>query len=155
MIEFVASTTDDFYFANSYLAVDDANFLIEKLGKAQNWIDLEDESKQMILIESSFAIDGLMSYDSYPIRTDQLLKFPRVNEKKSYVIPIAIKLATIGFIQKIINKDNFQAIKRKKTSKLEIEYVVSSFSKQLKENSEVMILLKPFRKKMVDLKYGF
>lgn len=120
---FVPHTETDYEIANSYLSVADADEIITKQNNSEVWASLDTPTKQMLLMQSSLAIDGALMYQGTKTSSNQLLKFPR---NELLTLPQNIKFATAMMCLDYSNDDVFKNIKREKISKHETEYFSNS-----------------------------
>lgn len=134
---FIPFTAEDAEIATSYLSLEDANKIISKQTNSDNWNDADDEVKKMLLMQSSYAVDGAVKYKGTKTSSTQLLEFPRNGET---IIPNNIKFAVALTAMKISNDDIFKNIKVETIAKHTTEY----FAK-VEIDDEVMIFLKSLR----------
>lgn len=134
---FIPFTETNADIANSYLSVADADEIILKQTNSDNWNDATNETKQMLLIQASYAVDGAVKYKGTKTSSTQLLEFPRNGET---IIPNNIKFAVALTAMKISNDDIFKNIKVETIAKHTTEY----FAK-VEIDDEVMIFLKSLR----------
>ena len=134
---FIPFTETNADIANSYLSVADADEIILKQTNSDNWNDATNETKQMLLIQASYAVDGAVKYKGTKTSSTQLLEFPRNGET---IIPNNIKFAVALTAMKISNDDIFKNIKSETIAKHTTEY----FAK-VEIDDEVMIFLKSLR----------
>ena len=123
MMIFVPHTEADYEIANSYLSVADADDIILKQSNREAWDILEDVEKQMLLMQSSLAVDGALMYQGAKTSSNQLLKFPR---NESLVIPQNIKFAVAMMCLDYSNDEIFKNIKKEKIGKHETEFFSNS-----------------------------
>lgn len=123
MMLFVPHTELDYEIANSYLSVADADEIIAKQINSEAWVALDTPTKQMLLMQSSLAIDGALMYQGTKTSSNQILKFPR---NELLTLPQNIKFATAMMCLDYSNDDVFKNIKREKISKHETEYFSNS-----------------------------
>lgn len=135
---FVPYTEQDIDIANSYLTVQDADNIILKQQESEEWSNLSQSEKEVLLIQSSLSVDGAMQYQGTKTSPTQTLRFP---VDGSYVLPRNITFATALIAMSISNDENFKNIKREKESKHEVEYFEST---QLVSN-DILVFLKPLR----------
>lgn len=119
LIIFVPYTEEDIETANSYLNIEDADQIIEKQRRNTAWANFDDETKEMLLVQSSLAVDNALMYQGAKTTETQLLKFPR---DESVVLPLQIKFATAFTALLYSNDDIFKNVKREKIAKHETEY---------------------------------
>ena len=134
---FIPFTAEDAEIATSYLSLEDANKIISKQTNSDNWNDADDEVKKMLLMQSSYAVDGAIKNKGTKTSSTQLLEFPRNGET---TIPNNIKFAVALTAMKISNDDIFKNIKVETIAKHTTEY----FAK-VEIDDEVMIFLKSLR----------
>ena len=134
---FVPFTQENYEIANSYLSIADADDIILKQSNAENWEDATDEVKQMLLIQSSFAIDGALMYQGAKTSENQLLKYPRDGV---YTLPQNIKFATALTALKFSNDDIFKNVK----SEMIAKHMTVYFEKA-EIDDDVLVFLKPLR----------
>ena len=134
---FIPFTADDAEIATSYLSLEDADKIISKQTNSDNWNDADDEVKKMLLMQSSYAVDGAVKYKGTKTSSTQLLEFPRNGET---TIPNNIKFAVALTAMKISNDDIFKNIKSETIAKHTTEY----FAK-VEIDDDVLIFLKPLR----------
>lgn len=146
MIIFVPYTEADIETANSYLNIADANQIIAKQRNNEAWQGLNDETKEMLLVQSSLAVDGAMMYQGEKTTETQLLKFPRC---ESYELPLQVKFATAMTSLLYSNDEIFKNIKREKIAKHETEYFGD---KATLIDSSVLPFLEPLRARTVKIK---
>ena len=120
---FVPHTTDNYEIANSYLSVENADDIIDKQSNNENWQGLDNPAKEMLLMQSSLAIDGAMMYQDAKTSSNQILKFPR---NELLALPQNIKFATAMMVLDYSNDEVFKNIKREKISKHETEFFSNS-----------------------------
>jgi hypothetical protein len=123
MMIFVPHTEADYEIANSYLDVADADEIIAKQSNSEAWVALDAPTKQMLLMQSSLAIDGALMYQYTKTSLNQILKFPR---NTLLTLPQNIKFATAMMCLDYSNDEVFKNIKREKISKHETEYFSNS-----------------------------
>lgn len=146
MIIFVPYTEANIETANSYLDIADADQIISEQSNSDVWIGLDDDSKKMLLIQSSIAVDGAMMYQGAKTIETQFLKFPR---NGCYEIPLQIKFATAFTALLFSNDDIYKNIKREKIAKHETEY----FGNSAKEiDPMVLAYLEPLRARTIRIK---
>jgi|LGOV01.1.fsa_nt_gb hypothetical protein len=109
--------------ANSYLSVADADDIILKQSNSEEWGSLDEPTKQMLLMQSSLAVDGAMMYQGEKTSSNQILKFARDG---LLALPQNIKFATAMMALDYSNGEVFKNIKREKISKHETEYFSNS-----------------------------
>lgn len=152
MMIFVPYTEADYEIANSYLSIEDADDIILKQANSEAWDILEDEDKQMLLMQSSLAVDGAFMYQGAKTSSNQILKFPR---NESLVLPQNIKFATAMMCLDYSNDEVFKNIKREKISKHETEYFSNSDNlTNGAVNSGIVAFLRPLRATTVKIKSG-
>lgn len=120
---FVPHTELDYEIANSYLNVADADEIITKQSNSEAWVALDAPTKQMLLMQSSLAIDGALMYQYTKTSLNQILKFPR---NTLLTLPQNIKFATAMMCLDYSNDEVFKNIKREIISKHETEYFSNS-----------------------------
>jgi hypothetical protein len=140
---FVPYTQEDIEIANSYLAVAEAIEIISGQNGGSDFLDLGVEIQEILLIQSTLAVDSAIPYQGTRTIATQTLRFP-VDE--SFVIPRGIKFATAILALKISNDDAFKNIKREKISKHETEYFEA-----LEVEKDILVFLKPFRQTTIKL----
>jgi len=146
MIIFVPYTEANIETANSYLDIADADQIISEQSNSDAWMGLDDDSKKMLLIQSSIAVDGAMMYQGAKTIETQFLKFPR---NGCYEIPLQIKFATAFTALLFSNDDIYKNIKREKIAKHETEY----FGNSAKEiDPMVLAYLEPLRARTIRIK---
>lgn len=123
MMIFVPHTELDYEIANSYLNVADADEIITKQTNSETWVALDAPTKQMLLMQSSLAIDGALMYQGTKTSLNQILKFPR---NTLLTLPQNIKFATAMMCLDYSNDEVFKNIKKEKISKHETEYFSNS-----------------------------
>jgi hypothetical protein len=123
MMIFVPHSEADYEIANSYLDVADADEIIAKQSNSEAWVALDAPTKQMLLMQSSLAIDGALMYQYTKTSLNQILKFPR---NTLLTLPQNIKFATAMMCLDYSNDEVFKNIKREKISKHETEYFSNS-----------------------------
>lgn len=146
---FVPYTEQDVDIANSYLSIQDADDIILKQQESEEWSNLSQSEKEVLLIQSSLSVDGAMQYQGAKTSPTQTLRFP---VDGSYNLPRNITFATALLAMSISNDENFKNIKREKESKHEIEYFEST---QL-VNNDILVFLKPLKmttKKISGIEY--
>lgn len=134
---YIPFTAENAEIATSYLSVEDADEIITKQVNSENWNGLTDEAKQILLVQSSFAVDGVMRYRGTKSSSTQLLEFPRNGET---VIPINIKLAVSLTAMKVSNDDIFKNIKSETIAKHTTEYF-----EKVTIDDDVMIFLRALK----------
>lgn len=134
---YIPFTAENAEIATSYLSVEDADEIITKQVNSENWDGLTDEAKQILLVQSSFAVDGVMRYRGTKSSSAQLLEFPRNGET---VIPINIKLAVSLTAMKVSNDDIFKNIKSETIAKHTTEYF-----EKVTIDDDVMIFLRALK----------
>ena len=120
---FVPHTETDYEIANSYLSVADADDIINKQSNSEAWQGLDNPTKEMLLMQSSLAVDGALMYQGAKTSSNQVLKFPR---NELLTLPQNIKFATAMMVLDYSNDDVFKNIKREKIAKHETEYFSNS-----------------------------
>lgn len=133
---FVPYTEEDYEIANSYLNVVDADDIINKQQNSSVWQAFDAPTKEMMLMQSSLAVDGALMYAGNKTSINQLLKFPR---NESLVLPRNILFATAMTALKYSNDDVFKNIKREKIAKHETEF----FEKNTTIDDDVLAFLRP------------
>jgi hypothetical protein len=123
MMIFVPHTEADYEIANSYLSVADADEIIAKQSNSEAWVAFDAPTKQMLLMQSSLAIDGALMYQGTKTSSNQLLKFPR-NDLLS--LPQNIKFATAMMCLDYSNDEMFKNIKSEQIAKHKTEYFSNS-----------------------------
>jgi len=134
---FVPHTETDYEIANSYLSVADADDIIVKQSNSEDWQGFDNPTNEMLLIQSSLAVDGALMYAGAKTSENQLLKFPR---NELLTLPANIKFATALTALKYSNDDIFKNIKREKISKHETEFFAKG-----EIDDDVLAFLKPLR----------
>ncbi|MDY0193576.1 MAG: hypothetical protein RBR93_08615 [Aliarcobacter butzleri] len=134
---FIPFTETNADIANSYLSVADADEIILKQTNSDNWNDATNETKQMLLIQASYAVDGAITYKGTKTSSTQLLNYPRDG---NLTLPNNIILATALTAMKISNDDIFKNIKSETIAKHTTEY----FAK-VEIDDDIMVFLKPLR----------
>jgi uncharacterized protein YehS (DUF1456 family) len=142
---FIPFTETNADIANSYLSVADADEIILKQTNSDNWNDATNETKQMLLIQSSYSVDGAITYKGTKTSSTQLLNYPRDG---NMTIPNNIILATALTAMKISNDDIFKNIKSETIAKHTTEY----FAK-VEIDDDIMVFLKPLRATIIPV-YG-
>ncbi len=142
---FLASTPENFELATSYLSLEEADELIKAQRDGSQWLSLEnDEDKQVLLMQASFGVDGIFSYQFLPTIKNQLLKFPRNGLK---TIPNSVKLATalLG-VRFTVEYNSESNIKSEKIGQLQwtLGGVSNTNTKQI-EDIDVLTLLRPLQ----------
>jgi hypothetical protein len=145
MIIFVPHTEADYETANSYLNVEDADQIISKQRNNATWNGFDDETKEMLLIQSSLAVDGAMMYQGAKTSADQVLKFPRC---ELLTLPLQIKFATAFTALLYSNDKIFKNVKREKIGKHEKEYFEGL---DVKVDASVLAYLEPLRATTVSI----
>ena len=143
---FVPHTETDYEIANSYLSVADADDIIVKQSNSEDWQGFDNPTKEMLLIQSSLAVDGALMYAGAKTSENQLLKFPR---NELLTLPANIKFATALTALKYSNDDIFKNIKREKISKHETEFFAKG-----EIDDDVLAFLKPLRATTIKMKAG-
>ena len=143
---FVPHTETDYEIANSYLSVADADDIINKQNNSENWQGLDNPTKEMLLMQSSLAVDGAFMYAGARTSSNQLLKYPR---NELLTLPTNIKFATALTALKYSNDDIFKNIKKEKISKHETEFFAKG-----EIDDDVLAFLKPLRATTVKIKAG-
>ena len=143
---FVPHTTDDYEIANSYLNVADADDIIAKQSNSSVWQALDTPTKEMLLMQSSLAVDGALMYAGAKTSSNQLLKFPR---NELLTLPRNILFATALTALKYSNDDIFKNIKREQIGKHETEF----FAK-VSIDDDVLVFLKPLKATTLKLQAG-
>lgn len=143
---FVPYTELNYEIANSYLSVADASDIISKQNNSATWTALASETKEMLLMQSSLAVDGALSYKGVKTSETQLLKFPRDGV---YTLPRNIIFAVAMTALKYSNDDIFKGISREKISKHETEYFES---KEIAP--DILAFLKPLRANTIKVEFG-
>lgn len=143
---FVPYTELDYEIANSYLNVADATDIISKQTNGTAWATLPNETKEMLLMQSSLAVDGALSYKGVKTSATQLLKFPRDG---LYTLPRNIIFAVAMTALKYSNDDIFKGISREKIAKHETEYFEGKEIAQ-----DVLAFLKPLRANTIKVEFG-
>lgn len=134
---FVPHTENDYEIANSYLNVADADDIIIKQSNSSAWQALATETKEMLLMQSSLAVDGALMYAGAKTLDTQLLKFPR---NELLTLPRNILFATAMTALSYSNDDIFKNIKREKIAKHETEYFAKSTI-----SDDILAFLNPLR----------
>lgn len=135
---FIPYTKENFEIANSYLSVEEADALIAGQKNNEVWNTYTDEVKQIMLIQSSLAVDGALIYQGSKTSPLQILKFPR---NGSYTIPINIKFAVIFMCLKYSNDNAFKNITKETISKLSFEFENSDNA----IGEDILAYLKPLK----------
>lgn len=143
---FVPHTEVDYEIANSYLSIADADAIISKQRNSAKWQGFNDETKEMLLMQSSIAIDGALMYQGAKTSEAQVLKFPR---DEALALPRTIGFATAITALLFSNDDIFKNISREKIGKHETEYFAG---KEIDDS--VLVYLKPLKATTVKLKLG-
>jgi len=146
MMIFVPHTETDYEIANSYLSVADADDIISKQNSSENWQGLDNPTKEMLLMQSSLAVDGAFMYAGAKTSSNQLLKYPR-NGATS--LPANIKFATALTALKYSNDDVFKNIKSEMIGK---HLTVYFENKEI--GDDVLAFLKPLKATTVKIKAG-
>jgi len=152
MMIFVPHTEPDYEIANSYLSVAGADEIILKQGNSEAWQELDDSTKEMLLMQSSLAVDGVFMYAGAKTSENQILKFPR---NELLTLPRNIKFATAMICLDYANDEIFKNIKSEQIAKHKTEYF--SNSENLTNgivSSNIMAFLNPLRATTVKIKAG-
>lgn len=143
---FVPFTAEDYEIANSYLSIADAGDIIGKQNNSDAWVDADEPTQQMLLMQASLAVDGALMYAGAKTSSNQILKFPR---NDATTLPQNIKFATAITALRYSNDEAFKNIKREKISKHETEF----FDKGTIDD-DVLAFLRPLRATTIKIKTG-
>lgn len=153
---FVPYTEENQTLANSYLSVEQADTLIGKQrGKA--WKELDNEVKEMVLVQASLAIDAFQSYQYEKTNKEQILKFPR---NGSVTVPLSIKIAVAMVamdFSKSTDATNSQLIKREVISKFTTEYFSpkeAGSAERTNASLDISSMLKPLKQRTIKYTHG-
>lgn len=120
---FVPHTETDYEIANSYLSIADAIDIIGKQSNSEAFINLEEDTQKMLLMQSSLAVDGAVIYAGAKTSQNQVLMYPR---KNNLDLPQNIKFATAMMCLDYSNDEIFKNIKKEKIGKHETEFFSNS-----------------------------
>jgi hypothetical protein len=135
---FIPYTEENIKIANSYLSVAEADSILQHQTDSSIWNSYSNETKEIMLIKSSVAIDGAIMYQGTKTDSEQVLKFPR---NGSTTIPLGIKMAVAALCLRYSNTEAFKNITSETISKLSITYKPNKNGL----DDEIMAFLKPFK----------
>lgn len=135
---FIPSTSTTYVTATSYLSVEDADEIIEAQEDSGGWSGYSDAVKEVILNQSSLAVDGVYPYQNSKTDEDQLLKFPRGSAE---IVPDAVRIATAMMAIQYARDEAMKNITSEKIKALTITFgaLTNGVSK------EVSIYLQPLK----------
>lgn len=152
---FIPYTEESFDTATSYLSVADADEIITGQRNTSIWSGYNADVKEVILNQSSVAVDGAMMYQGIKISASQLLKFPRMEttenvDDASKVLPIGLKYAVATLCVQYSNDKAFKNITSETISKLNL-----SFKEGTNDvGAEILTFLKPLKATSVKIGTG-
>jgi len=149
---FIPYTEADYETATSYLSIADADDLISGQNNNTSWNGYADAVKQILLNQSSLAVDSAFMYQGVKISEAQMLKFPRMEYGAdsllaSKVLPNNVKFAVVMMCLQYSNDKAFKNITSETISKLSWSFANS----ESEVGSEIYTFLKPLQAKTVRL----
>jgi len=141
---FIASTENTYVEATSYLTIAEADEIITAQQGSEAWGGLSNQVKEVILNQSSLAVDGVFSYRGKRTDANQVLKFPRGGAK---IIPISLKYAVAMLALKYARDEAFKGITSESIGKMSWTFEKSKNG----ITDEILSFLRPLRAKGVKI----
>lgn len=139
---FIPSSSSNYVSATSYLALDEADQIINSSNDSTEWGALEANVKHFILNQASISVDGLFSYQHKRTDEAQMLKFPR---NGATTIPYSVKYAVCSLALSISKDEAFKNVKSETIGKMSLQFY-GTFNGA---TDEIMSYLRPLKMKGV------